>query len=93
MYNLLQVYDCPQCGERLSDQVGYTEAIDVEHDEVYPLMLCNTCYREVSPRFVEINGQRVPCYHEVDDERAAWANGAYDDPDEGEGEGEDYAFE
>jgi len=43
MYNLLNIYDCPQCGKILSDQVTIGQTEDVDRDEVYELIHCNNC--------------------------------------------------
>jgi hypothetical protein len=79
MYNLLNVYECPNCGEVLSDEVNFYEDVDTENDEVYPVRLCSKCNREVKEKTVEHEGRRLPVLREVDDERARWANGYYDD--------------
>jgi NAD-dependent SIR2 family protein deacetylase len=82
MYNLLNVYDCPKCGEVLSDEVHLFEHIDTDNDEVYPVRYCSKCNSEVRERTVEHDGRNLPVLREVDDERARWANGFYDDDTE-----------
>lgn len=79
MYNLLNVYDCPKCGEVLSDEVYFYEHIDCENDEVYPVRYCVKCGSEVKEKTAEHEGRQIPVYREVDDERARWFNGYYDD--------------
>lgn len=81
MYNFLNIYDCPNCGKILSDQVTHGEEIDHEHDEIYPRTICNKCKADVIVRTTknEETGQIMYHYEEVDDERARWANGFYDE--------------
>jgi hypothetical protein len=81
MYNLLNIYDCPKCGKVLSDEVYHGEIIDVNRDEVYDVKTCIKCKSDVTPRRVkdEETGRMIDCFEEVDDERARWANGFYDD--------------
>jgi DNA-directed RNA polymerase subunit RPC12/RpoP len=68
MIDAMFVYDCPNCGKRLSDQVQQTESIDTEADEVYTLLVCCTCYREVRPHME--NG--VHLMESVDHDRFMW---------------------
>lgn len=75
MYNLLNVYDCPRCGKVLSDEITHGEDIDTERDKIYEYAKCNNCNSAVTPRLQD----GMQCYEEVDDERARWANGFYDD--------------
>jgi len=79
MYNLLNIYDCPNCGKVLSDQC--THGDDIENDEVYHRVMCNKCRSDVKIRTTKDTetGQIIYHYEEVDDERAKWANGFYDD--------------
>ena len=80
MYNLLNIYDCPNCGKRLSDEVEYIP-IQVADDEWSKLPFCNKCNSEVVMRVSYDIKTRREIYHyeEVDDKRARWANGFYDD--------------
>lgn len=84
MYNLLNIYDCRKCGERLSDQVTHYEEIDHERDEVYDHILCDKCNSEVTMRvsYDIKTRQEIHHYQEVDDERARWAHGFYDEASE-----------
>lgn len=81
MYNLLNIYDCPKCGKVLSDEVTHGESFDTERDECYEHHICNKCRSDVTLRCHkdEQTGQIIYTYEEVDDERARWANGFYDD--------------
>lgn len=81
MYNLLHVFDCPKCGKILSDQVTFGEDFDHDRDEVYGYVICNHCNSDVKQRRVkdEATGEMIDCFEEVDQERARWANGFYDD--------------
>lgn len=75
MIDHLAVYDCPNCGPLLEDQVDYRELI--EHDQVHPAWHCRRCIRPVSPKME--NGQ--PVLARVSHERWLWAGHV----DEGEG--------
>jgi hypothetical protein len=79
MIDLLAVYECPICGEVLSDQVESVEIIDTKNDEVWTENICNRCRHSVSAKFVEIDGQKIPCLQKVDHERYLWAMGYYAD--------------
>lgn len=81
MYNLLLVYDCPNCGKILSDQVTIGEDVDAEREEIYQIARCNLCGSTMVTKrtWKNKNGKPQPCYEEVDNERARWANGFYDD--------------
>lgn len=68
MIDVMYVYDCPKCGKRLSDQVSEQESIDIVNDEVYRILCCNTCYREVRPRMT--NG--IHEMETVDHDRFMW---------------------
>lgn len=82
MYNVLNVYDCPQCGKRLSDEVEQRE--DFGNDEHYEWVACDKCGSEVKPRVsCDIKTkQEINHYEEVDDERARRAHGFYDEKEE-----------
>jgi hypothetical protein len=79
MYNLLNVYDCPKCGKRLSDEVEYIN-MQVSSDDWEKMPFCNKCNSEVKMRFTvdPETKQIIYAYEEVDDERARWAHGFYD---------------
>lgn len=79
MIDLLGVYECPNCGEILSDQVDYIEHIDTDNDEVYGAWQCSRCTCSVSPKME--NGEHA--LQQVDHERWLWATGYCDDNDEG----------
>lgn len=83
MYNLLHVYDCPNCGKRLSDEVEYLP-VQVAEDEWDKLPFCNKCNREVTQRvsYDIKTKQEMQHFEEVDDERASWAHGFYDEEDD-----------
>lgn len=89
MFNLLNVYDCPKCGEVLSDQVSYHE----EHTDcgVYAHRNCDKCKSPVTERLsCDIQTRQVMHhYEEVDDERARWAHGFYDETEDDE---DDYCY-
>ena len=80
MYSLLNVYDCPKCGKVLSDEIEYIP-VQVADDEWDKLPFCNKCNSEVTQRvsYDIKTHQEMPHLEEVDDERARWANGFYDD--------------
>jgi transcription elongation factor Elf1 len=80
MYNLLNVYDCPTCGKRLSDEIEYVNT-QVAEDEWCKVPFCNKCNQEVKIRMHidPVTKQEIYSYEEVDDERARWAHGFYDD--------------
>lgn len=84
MYNLLNIYDCPKCGKVLSDEVTHGESIDTERDKVYEHTICNKCGSSVDIRrtWNEELKYWVYSYEEVDEERARWANGFYDENDD-----------
>jgi len=79
MYNLLDVFDCPNHGKVLSDETYIFDHINLENDEVMPIRHCDKCNREVKARTVEHEGKQLPVMEEVDDECARWANGYYND--------------
>lgn len=80
MYNLLNVYDCPNCGKRLSDEIEYVP-VQVSEDDWDKIPFCNKCNREVKIRMDidPVTKQEIYHYEEVDDERARWAHGFYDE--------------
>jgi len=88
MYNLLNIYDCPKCGKVLSDEVTHGESIDTERDKVYEMCVCNKCGNSVEVRrtWNEEDKYWIYSYEEVDDERARWANGFYDENEDDEDE-------
>lgn len=80
MFNLLNVYDCPNCGKKLSDEVEYINT-QVAEDEWCKIPYCNHCHAEAIIR-MHIDPetkQEIYHYEEVDDERARWAHGFYDE--------------
>ncbi len=80
MYNLLNIYDCPKCGKRLSDEIEMIN-VQVADDEWCDMPFCNKCHSEVKIR-MHIDPdtkQEVYEYEEVDIERARWAHGYYDE--------------
>lgn len=81
MYNLLNIYDCPNCGKRLSDEVTHGQSIDCDRDKVHDYMACQKCGAQVTIRATKSDktGQIIYHYEQVDDERALWAHGFYDD--------------
>ena len=83
MYNLLNVYDCPNCGKRLSDEVEYIN-VQLSDDEWGKVPFCNKCNSEVMIRMDMDSKTKQEIYHyeEVDDERARWAHGFYDENDD-----------
>lgn len=91
MYNLLNVYDCPNCGKRLSDEVEYIP-VQVADDEWDKLPFCNKCNAEVKIRMHvdPQTKQEVYHYEEVDEERARWAHGFYDEKDDDDSYTPDY---
>lgn len=85
MYNLLNIYDCPKCGKRLSDEVEYI-SVQVSDEDWDKVPFCNSCKSEVKIR-MDINPvtkQEIFHYEEVDDERAKWAHGFYDENEDDE---------
>lgn len=79
MVNLLKIYDCPHCGEVLSDEVVFWEDIDVDSDKIYSYFVCKECGRNVKMKVSkDEKGNDIYHYKEVDEERAKWANGFYD---------------
>lgn len=80
MYNLLNVYDCPNCGKRLSDEVEYIP-VQTAEDEWDKIPFCNKCNREVKIRMDidPVTKQEIYHYEEVDDERARLAHGFYNE--------------
>ena len=80
MYNLLNVYDCKKCGKRLSDEVEYI-SVQVSDDDWEKMPFCNKCNSrvEIRARVDQETKQVIYEYEEVDDERARWAHGFYDD--------------
>lgn len=80
MYNLLNVYDCPNCGKILSDQVDMINT-QLADDQWGKVSYCRKCHREAKIRMHidPVTKQEIYHYEEVDDERARWANGFYDD--------------
>lgn len=82
MIDLLDVYECPQCGDILSDQIIKGEAIDTDNDEVYPYTICKTCNNEVTQKIEYINDEPSPVLRSVDHERWLWAIGHYQDQEE-----------
>jgi NAD-dependent SIR2 family protein deacetylase len=90
MYNLLNIYDCPKCGKRLSDEVEFIE-VQTSHDDWEKIPFCNKCHSEAKIR-MHIDPetkQEIFHYEEVDDERARWAHGFYDESDEDDFDDED----
>lgn len=75
MIDLMNVYDCPNCGEVLSDQVSPSNDIDADRDKVYDFWICLKCYATVRPR---MNGE-TPALRQVDHERWLWSEGFYGD--------------
>jgi len=83
MYRLFNIYDCPNCGKVLSDEVTYGESIDTDNDKIYPYIVCNKCGHSVEKRTSkDENGEIIECYEEVDEERALWFMGFYDEEKE-----------
>jgi transcription elongation factor Elf1 len=83
MFNLLNIYDCPKCGKRLSDEIEYIP-VQVAEDEWDKIPFCNKCNSETKIR-MHIDPetkQEVYHYEEVDDERARWAHGFYNESDD-----------
>ena len=80
MYNLLNIYDCPKCGKRLSDEVEYLP-VQLSEDEWGKIPFCNKCNSEVKIRMHIDPDTKQEIYHyeTVDDERARWAHGFYDE--------------
>lgn len=60
MHNLANVYICPTDGE-ITDAY-YHEHIDTENDEIYPVMCCGKCNREVRQK----TEHGLPVYAEVE---------------------------
>ncbi len=80
MNNCLSIFDCPKCGKVLSDEVIFGEDIDIERDEIHEYAKCNKCNTPVSPRtYKREDGGICVSFEQVDEERARWANGFYDD--------------
>lgn len=78
----MYVWDCPNCGERLDDQIDYNvELIDCANDRVEHFNLCKTCHREVTQRMsTGSDGKPIPVMHQVDDERMeAFASEGFED--------------
>lgn len=73
MLGLANVYTCGTCGD-VTDVYLY-EHIDFENDEIYPVMHCGKCNRDVSEKTVEVDGRRVPVMAEVDDDFYAYGGG------------------
>jgi transcription elongation factor Elf1 len=94
VYNLLNIYDCPNCGKRLSDEVEYI-TVQVADDEWCKMPFCNKCNSGVKIRmYVDPETkQEIYSYEEVDDERARWAHGFYDEnnnDDDDDWDGDDF---
>lgn len=91
MYNLLNVYDCPKCGKRLSDEIEYIP-VQISDDDFDKIPFCDKCNSEVKIR-MDVDPktkQEIYHYEEVDDERARWAHGFYDEPKEEDGYDNDW---
>ena len=67
MNDTLEIYDCPECGEMLEDQV-YFDGED---------SLCLICGNVVKRRTIEADGKQVPVVKQVDHKRWMEARGAY----------------
>ncbi len=91
MYNLLNVYDCPNCGKKLSDEVEYIP-VQMAEDEWGKVPFCNSCKAEVKIRMHvdPVTKQEIYHYEEVDDERARWAHGFYDETEDDDSYDPDY---
>lgn len=70
MLGLANVYTCFTCGD--VTYVYLHEHIDCDNDEVYPVMHCGKCHGEVRQKTVEVDGQQIPVYGEVDDDFTAF---------------------
>ncbi len=80
MIDLLEVFDCPNCGKILSDQVVGSAVVDCENDDVFDVFLCRKCGHEVKPQIID----GLTCFEKVDHDRWLWASGYYDEkPEEG----------
>jgi NAD-dependent SIR2 family protein deacetylase len=79
MYNLFNLYDCPKCGEILSDEMTIVEDIDCDNDEIYEVPYCNKCNSEVRQKFHKNDdGEYIPVMEQVSEDRAKWAMGFFD---------------
>jgi len=68
MNSTLAVYDCPEHGEILEDQVYFDGAED---------SLCLVCGNVVKRRTIEVDGRHIPVIKQVDYKRWLEARGMY----------------
>ncbi len=83
MWGIMHVWDCPNCGPRLDDEIIYHSSIDINLDSSEKLTLCDDCGADVQQRFgTGTDGQKIPVMESVDDERMrAFAYGDYYEDD------------